>query len=68
MNQTPTPLKTHFALYQGENRVITANAAILAGIPRRSTLADDDIAGDHDLTPKFLHAESLALAVASVLD
>ena len=56
------------AVHEGENRVIAAQADVLARHEPGAALADDDVAGDDDLRAKFLHAEAFADAVASVFD
>lgn len=56
------------ALNEGENRVVSAQSDIAAWLPLRATLANDDVAGNDDLTTELFHTEALALAVAAVLD
>ncbi len=70
INVDPTPLavETHGAIDQRKNRVVATEPDILAWQKLRSTLADDDVAGDHDLTAEFFHAEAFADAIASILD
>ena len=61
-------IETHLAVHQGENRVIAAETDILAGLEFRSALADDDVPGNDCLAAKFFDTQSLADAVATVLD
>ena len=61
-------IEEHAAINQGENRVIAAHAHALAGVELGATLTDDDVAGDHSLTTKLLHAETLAAGIATVTD
>src|SRR5262250_2891161 len=49
-----------------ENRVVLAHADIVAGVELGAALAQDDIAGKHDLAPEAFHAQAPAGAVASV--
>lgn len=56
------------ALNEGENRVVSAKSDIAPWLPFRATLADDDVAGNDDLTTELFHTEAFALAVAAVLD
>ena len=63
-----TTIKLNPAIHEGEDGVIAAKADVPAGNELRSALADDDIAGDDDLSAEFLDAKTLALAVATVFD
>src|SRR3546814_3846492 len=56
----------HPALGDGEDRVIPAEADILARMHLGAALADDDVPGDDGLAPELLHAEATALGVAPV--
>ncbi len=48
--------------------MVLADANIATRDPLGATLTNDDVAGDDDFATVFLHAETLAVAVASVLD
>jgi hypothetical protein len=61
-------IKTHLTINQRKNRVVAAEADVLAGQKLRAALADDDVAGNDGFAAKFLYAEPLADAVATVLD
>jgi hypothetical protein len=54
------------AINQREDRVIRANANILAGVEFGSTLANDDVARYDQLAAKFLDTETPASGVATV--
>jgi len=61
-------VKADPAIDQGEDRVITPETDIASGNELGAALADDDVSGNDRLVAEFLHAETLADAVASVLD
>jgi len=61
-------VETDLAVDEGEDGVISPETDILAGQELRAALADDDVAGDDGLAAEFFHAETLANAVASVLN
>src|SRR6188508_2425609 len=52
---------------QGEEGVVAAAAHAGARVEVRAALADDDLAGAHDLAAEALHAEALRVGVAAVL-
>src|SRR5918996_3774079 len=66
--RAPAPAGTEpdLAFDQREQRVIPADADIVAGVPAGAPLADDDVAGDDVLAAELLHAEPLARRVAAV--
>lgn len=51
---------------EGEQRVIAADADVVARVHRGAPLADDDRPGGDELAAELLDAQPLALAVASV--
>jgi len=61
-------VETNLAIDECPDRVIAAQADILAGEELRAALADDDIAGDDDLAAELFHAEAFADAIAPVFD
>jgi len=61
-------VKAYVTVHQGENRVIPAEADILARSELRATLPDDNVTGNDGLATKLLYTETLAVAVAAVLD
>jgi hypothetical protein len=54
------------AIGKGEKGMILAHADIRAGMPFRAALTDDDVAGHDSLIAEALHAQALALGVATV--
>src|SRR5579863_389258 len=60
-------LEVHLAGHLGEQRVIGSYADVRARTHLRAALADDDVAGQHLLAPKALHAEALGVGIAAVL-
>src|SRR5918994_3874378 len=66
--RAPAPAGTEpdLAFNQREQRVIAAQADVVAGVPARAPLADDDVAGNDVLAAELLHAEPLARRVAAV--
>src|SRR6185312_11201302 len=54
------------ALDLGEQRVVAAHIDILAGVVLGAALADDDVAGHHDLAAELLDAEAATAGVAPV--
>ena len=60
-------LKFDNAVDERVQRVVSADADILAGMYRGSALSYDDVAGFNSLTVGLLHAQTLSFAVASVL-
>src|SRR5690606_3211716 len=58
----------HDATWSGrEQSVIAADADVRARMKARAPLANDDVAGEHLLAAKTLHAEPFRLRVAAVL-
>ena len=68
VHTTSFAIKTHRAINKSENRVVAAETDVLAGQKLGSTLANDDVSSDDDLTAEFLDTKTLADAIASVLD
>src|SRR5580658_2596731 len=56
----------HVAIHQRKDRVIAAQADMLARLPLRAALAEDDVAGNHALTARLLDPEAPAFRVAPV--
>lgn len=61
-------IKAHIAVNQRKNRVIAAKTDILSGQEFRAPLANDDVSGHDHLAAKSFNAETLADAVATVLN
>src|SRR5688572_6260509 len=61
-------VKAHRAVRDRKDGVVLAKTNAAARNPLGAALADDDVAGNDLLAAEFLDAESLALAVAPVLD
>jgi hypothetical protein len=57
-----------FAFHERVDRVIAANAHVLAAVPLRTALTNNDVARDNVFAAELFNAEALALTVASVLD
>src|SRR5665213_2494130 len=55
------------AFLEGEQRVISADADVEAGVELGAALADDDRAGGHELPAIRLHPAILRIAVSPVL-
>jgi hypothetical protein len=58
---------TDRAVGEREQRVVGADADVVAGAVLRAALAHEDVARDHALATELLEAESLALGLAAVL-
>lgn len=58
----------HLAISQGKNRIVASEPDVAAGLEFGAALANNNIARDHRFAAEFLNTETLALAVASVLD
>src|SRR4051812_10212889 len=56
----------HLAVDQGEDRVVTAEADIGAGIPLGAALTHQDVAGNDGLAAELLDAEAAAFGIATV--
>ena len=56
----------HLTVKNGIDGVIVAHTDANAGMKLGSALADDDVAGLHDLAAKFLDAEALRVGIATV--
>src|SRR5215467_12014623 len=54
------------AIDQGEQRMVDANADVLARVPFRAALAHEDVAGETALSAEQLHAQALAGRVTAV--
>src|SRR5687768_17067064 len=52
--------------HQRENRVVAAEADVVAGAPLGAALADDDVARDDELAAEFFHAEAFSGGIAAV--
>src|SRR5262245_5023869 len=59
-------LEFHNAVDEGVDGVVRAKADVVAGMPLRAALADDDVAGDHALTAVLLDAAVLGIRIAAV--
>src|SRR5262249_37300748 len=57
----------HFAIDEGVDGEIAAEADVFAGMKAGAALTHDDGAGLHDFAIEVLDAEALALAIAAVL-
>jgi hypothetical protein len=55
------------AIYEGEERVVTAQTYVFAGVVFSTPLTDDDVTCDGRLTTENLYAQPFADAVAPVL-
>src|SRR5690606_41808960 len=49
-----------------EQGVVLADADVVAGVVLGAALADDDVAGEHELAAVALHAEAFRFRVAAV--
>jgi hypothetical protein len=61
-------IETHTAVNQRKNRVIAAKANILPRQEFRASLANDDVSSHDHLAAKSFNAETLANAVATILN
>src|SRR5450756_1544774 len=61
-----TGAELHRTWSQREQRVIAAAADVQARVEVGAALANDDLAGRHDLTTEALHAETLSVRVTTV--
>src|SRR5204862_898006 len=61
-------IEADVAVDQCENSVITTEADVLSRQKFRAALADDDVAGHDQLAAESFYTETLANAVAAVLD
>src|SRR5262249_33523886 len=59
-------LEPPHAVREGEERVVLGKADVLAGLPLRAVLAQDDRPPAHRLPAEALHSEPLRVAVAAV--
>src|SRR6476620_2665187 len=59
-------LELHDAVDEGEDRVVAAEADVLARVILGAILADDDVARDDLLAAVLLDAEEFRIAVAAV--
>lgn len=60
-------VETHLAVVESEEGVITPHADVFTGVETSSALAQDDITGNDGFAAKLFDAETLAVAIASVL-
>src|SRR5437868_12445987 len=60
-------IEAHIPIDQRKNGVVATKSDILSRQKFCSSLPDDNVTGDNQLAPKFLHAQSFADAVAPVL-
>ena len=56
----------HTAVRKGEKGVILAHADVLARVPLRAALTNDDVSGARGLAAEELYAQALAFTVATV--
>lgn len=68
VHTTTVFVEAHPTCDEGEDGVILAESDVATWNPLRSTLTDDDVASEHGLIAVLLHAQALALAVATILD
>ncbi len=61
-------IETNVAVNERENRVIAAETDVFARLKFRAALANNNVAGQNHLTAKSFYAESLADAIATVLN
>src|SRR5207248_9618924 len=61
------PIEAHIPIDQRKNGVVATKSDILPRQKFCSPLPDDNVTGDNQLAPKFLHAQSFADAIAPVL-
>ena len=60
-------LELDMTVDQSEQGVVSADADIDAGMDMRASLANQDVAGQNELTVSALHAQSLRLGITTVL-
>ena len=60
-------LETDGAVNQSEQGVVTADADIDAGMDVSASLANQNVAGQNELTVSALHAQALRLGITAVL-
>ena len=66
---TPSrPIEAHLPINERKDRVIAPEAHVLTRQKLRSTLPDDDIAGDDCFAAKFFHTQAFADAIPAVFD
>ena len=61
-------VEAYVAVHKGEDRVVLAEADVLAGSELRSPLTDDDVAGNDCFATELFDTEALAVAVTAVFD
>src|SRR5690348_633997 len=59
-------VETDLPVGEGEERMVAAEADILAWVIGGAPLPHEDVAGEHDLAAELLHPEAAAFGVASV--
>ena len=68
VHSTSGPIEPHLPVDEREDRVIAAQADVLAGQKLRPALPDDDVPRDDGFAAKFLDAQALADAVPPIFD
>ena len=56
----------HLAVDQGEDRVVTAQADVVARIPLSASLTNQNVARDDGLAAEFFDAQAPAFSIAAV--
>ena len=59
-------IELYFAVGEGEEGEISSATDVVTRVVLCAALTQDDVAGHYCLPAKFLHAESLAVAVATI--
>ena len=60
-------LKLYYAVSLSEKRIVRALAYVLARVDVSSSLTNEDVAGQYELTVSSLDAESLGFGISAVL-
>lgn len=68
VHATTGAVEANGTVNEGEDGVVASETDVAARKILGATLTDDDVSGDNALGTEFLHAKTLADAVASVLD
>ena len=63
----PFALKLNDAVFQSEERIVSADSDVVAGVDLRAALADDDATRKNLLPVLTLYTEAFRFAVASVV-
>jgi hypothetical protein len=61
-------IESDVPVHERENGVIASEADVFTGKKFRAALADNDVAGDNHLAAKSFYAETLADAIATILN